>query len=349
VAEGTGGSYTGGTNDLRKPFQRLLDEADTHYQALYKPTGGVADGRLRKIEVKVAHPGWTVESRAGYYALPDLGGSWIPNANEYAALAALNQSETPHAFEFRAGTFQFGARKSGTRDALALEIPASGLTATAEPERAQRRFHITLLALVKNSNGQIVDKFSRDDSYEIPEDALESMKAGMLTYTRAFDLAGGHYTVETVVVDRESGKASASTLEFENDERPSVDLSSVVLVQRLEEAKGPSDATNPMLYAGKQVIPTLAPVLPPDAKPYAYFVVYPDKNSAEKPRVLVELISGGAVVAHQDYDLPAPDAAGAVPMMVTAATRPGRCQLRVSAHQGDAVVIRLIDYAVSPY
>jgi len=74
VSEGTGGFLIGNTNDLRKPFQHVLEDIDTHYEATYQPTSDKFDGRLRKIEVKLSRADLNVQSRTGYYALPALPG-----------------------------------------------------------------------------------------------------------------------------------------------------------------------------------------------------------------------------------------------------------------------------------
>jgi hypothetical protein len=73
----------------------------------------------------------------------------------------------------------------------------------------------------------------------------------------------------------------------------------------------------------------------PTTKRWVYFVVYGDKSNAEKPKIHVEFKSGGQVFAQQTVELPAPDASGTIPMFVAAATRPGNCELQITAVQGN--------------
>src|ERR1035438_3554845 len=75
LAEGTGGFLVANTNDLRKPFQQIGGEVETHYEADYRPSLDKYDGHFRKIEVKLARADWKAESREGYFAIPDKGGS----------------------------------------------------------------------------------------------------------------------------------------------------------------------------------------------------------------------------------------------------------------------------------
>jgi hypothetical protein len=88
------------------------------------------------------------------------------------------------------------------------------------------------------------------------------------------------------------------------------------------------------------------PTVNPANKRYIYFVVYPDKSLAEKPKIRVEFKTGGQVFAQSTADLPAPDATGTIPMFVAAATRPGNCELQITALQGTESATEHVQYAV---
>jgi len=90
-----------------------------------------------------------------------------------------------------------------------------------------------------------------------------------------------------------------------------------------------------------------APALKSTAKPIIYFVVYPNKANAEKPKIQVEFLSGGQVLAKQTADLPPPDRSGTIPMIVGAALRPGNCELRITALQGNESATGSVNYTVA--
>ena len=90
LSEGTGGFLIGSTNDLRKSFQRLLDDVDTHYEVIYHPTSDKYDGHLRTIDVKSSRGELNIESRTGYFALPSFDATKQLTPYEMAGLAALN-------------------------------------------------------------------------------------------------------------------------------------------------------------------------------------------------------------------------------------------------------------------
>ncbi len=193
LAEDTGGFLIANTTDYRKSFQRLLDDIDIHFEASYRPTSEKYDGRLRKIEVKPVRADLHVDSRTGYFAMPDLKGGGTLQPYETTGLALLNLEPAPHDFDVRAVTFEFGSASGTTRHALVFEIPGTSLGARAIAERQSHAVHASLLALVKGADGQIVDKFSVDAPYEIPDANLAAVRSGAMTHSHATDLAPGRY------------------------------------------------------------------------------------------------------------------------------------------------------------
>ena len=352
LSESTGGFLIGSTNDLRKPFQRLVEDVETHYEVIYRPSSSVYDGRLRTINVKTLRADLNVESRKGYFALPVLGSSADLSASEVAGLAALSLKEPPHAFEFKAAAYQFRPNAANSQNDMVFEIPAANLTATPEPAVKRHRMHVALLALVKDANGQVVDKFSQDSPYEIPDENLSKAQATSITFTHALALPPGHYTLETAALDQEANRASISKVAFESPEQKGVGLSSIMLVQHMEPVKGKVEQTDPLEFQpdpaqGQRVIPELATNLTSSATPYVFFVVYPDRSLADKPKIQAEFLVGGQLLAKQVADLPAPDATGAIPMVINTAAKPGNCELRITALQGNSSAKQSLTYSIA--
>jgi len=343
LSEGTGGFLIANTNDFRKSFQQLTADLDTHYEVVYRPTSTKFDGRLRKIDVKLARNDVQVESRTGYFAMPDLKGSAPMTPLESTEMAILNKNPRPHAFDFHLTAYHF--RKDGANATLAFELPSAKLGATADPARKTHKFAIGLLALVRDANGEVVDKFSLDKPYYIPDASLAAVRAEQLTYTHALDLAPGRYTVEAAVIDREGAQATSQTGSFEvPSPSKGIAISSLVMAQHLDPAGAQPDTTDPFTFKDKHVIPMVQAAVGPDTKRWVYFVVYKDKSNPEKPKIHVEFKNGGEVFADQTVALPEPDANGAIAMFVAAATRPGDCELRITAMQGDNSATEQIAY-----
>jgi VWFA-related protein len=191
LAEGTGGFLIANTNDFRKPFRNIVEDLDTHYEAVYRPASGKYDGQLRKIEVRLARAGLSADGRTGYFAVPDTAAA--PAGFETAALAVLNARPLPHAFDFKAAAYHFRRDAKTYQGALAFEVPGAALTATPDPEKKTQRVHVSVLALVKRADGQIVDKFSLDAPYDVPEAELPMVRAGSVAYSHPLNLPPGRY------------------------------------------------------------------------------------------------------------------------------------------------------------
>jgi len=227
-----------------------------------------------------------------------------------------------------------------------FELPVSSLTATAEAEQKRHRLHASLFVVVKDADGQIVDKFSQDAPYEVPDDKLAGLQGTTITWTHPMQLPAGHYTVETALLDREGRRASTGAAEFDSPEKSGLGLSSVILVQHVEAVQGHADAADPFQFATNKVVPDLSGTVSPTAQSYVYFVVYPDPASTEKPQIEVQFLLNGEELAKQDSDLPAPDATGAIPMVVSAVAKTGNCELKITAMQGDKTVAHSVTYTV---
>jgi VWFA-related protein len=345
LSEGTGGFLIANTNDFRKPFQQLSADLDTHYEVVYRPASPRFDGRLRKIEVRLARNDLQVESRTGYFAMPDLKGSGPLTPAESTAMAVLNTEPRPHSFDFHLTAYHFRKDDANATATLAFELPSAKLGATADPARKMHKFQISLLALVRDAKGEVVDKYSLEKPYYIADANLAAVRADQLTYTHVFDLPPGKYTVDAAVVDHEGAQATAETGSFEIPAPPKgLAISSLAMVEHLDPAGAQPDTADPFTFQGKHVVPMVQAAVGPATKRWVYFVVYQDKSNPEKPKIHVEFKNGGQVFADQTVALPEPDASGAIAMFVGAATRPGNCELRITAMQGGQSATEQIAY-----
>src|SRR5258708_29230875 len=137
-----------------------------------------------------------------------------------AGLAALSLPQPPHPFECKAGAFHFRPNAANSQNEAVFEIPVANLAATPEPGLNRRRMHVSVLALVKDSSGQVVDKFSQDSSNGIPHQNLAKARATTITFTHPLPLPPGCYTMETAVPARASHRTTTSHLPLASSEPP---------------------------------------------------------------------------------------------------------------------------------
>ena len=312
------------------------------------PTSAKYDGRLRKIEVKLARNDLEVDSRTGYFAMPDLKGSGPLTPVESTGLAVLNAQPRPHSFDFHVTAYHFQNDGANSRGTLAFELPGAKLGATADPARKMHKFEVSLFALIRDANGQVVDKYSLDLPYFIADANLAAVRATTLIYTHPVDLPPGHYTVDTAVVDREGSQATAETGQIDVP-APSkgVGISSLVVVEHLEPGQGPGGRRRSADFQGKtrdsdggghrqpgyQAIRVLCGVSGQI-----------EHGEAQDPRRVQDRRPG--VRAVRPRICRRPTLTGTIPMFVAAATRPGNCELQITALQGKESATEHVQYAV---
>jgi hypothetical protein len=322
-----------------------MEEVDTHYEIAYPPKSEREDGHFRKIEVKLARPGSRVETRTGYFAVPDTGHPLTPE--EMAGLRALDTQPRPHAFDFLSRGYRFRDSDGQAQYAIAFEMPISNLTPTAEESAHAHRFHTSLLALIKNADGVIVDRVSKDVPTEVSDDQFERVRWEFMTYQRAVNLPPAHYTVETAVVDHEGNRASTGTFEIDNREQRGIGLSDLAVVRKLENLTTPVDPADPFEYTGKRVLPFVTSNLLAGTKPFVFFMIYPKAGNGAKPVLRVRLLKDGRTIATLKPDVAAPDASGGIPMLLKLTDKPGSYEVRATVTQGSNSTERTLQYTLA--
>jgi VWFA-related protein len=339
LAEATGGFLVANTNNIELPMRRVMEEVRTHYELAYTPTSNNYDGHFRKIEVKLLRPGLKVQSRRGYYALPDVGG--VPTqAYEVAAMGALTATPLPHALDYRAGLLEFGPIGNDVQCIVAFQVPKSGMQLGADADQKQVRLHASLLALIKDAQGQIVGKVSRDLNFEAAPEKAQELREGDLIYSQSVLLRPGRYTLESAVLDREGDKAGAKRAAFEVSKPEALGLSSISLVRRVDPAIATGDEFNPLQFQGGKVVPSLAGTAKTGTDTALYFVLYPPSTpegklaSKEAPEVTVQFYLDGKEYAEANPPIHMGGEAKPIPVFLSARFNPGEYMVTVKVQQG---------------
>jgi VWFA-related protein len=349
ITQNTGGFLIANTNDLKKPLHRVMEDVNTHYELAYSPKNDVYNGQFRKIEVKLHREGLRVQARNGYFALPELNGKPV-EAYEVAALNALNAKPAPRDLEFHVNVSRFRPTARGWQEAVTFEVPTSALTAATLDNPARKRIHTSMLALIKDQSGQVVDKISRDVPYEVPADKFDAFKAGNIIISQPFSLAPGRYLAEVAVLDNETMKAGTRKISLLVPQPAPMAVSSISLVRRVDPLKTPANPYDPFEFATNKVTPTLDSSLPKGTQTGLYFVLYPSAANPEKPKLVVQYLKDGKEIGRQMPEIndSAKDASGAVPMVTTAALDPGSYEVRVTLLQGKEAAQQAATFTIEP-
>ena len=314
-----------------------MEEVRTHYELTYAPTNPNDDGRFRKIQVKVARPGATVFARSGYYALPLLNGREV-YPFEMATLGALNATPPPRQFDYHVAALRFRPGPEQTRYAFVFQAPMRNLTLTKDKKWAA--VHVSVTALVKDAEGRVVEKISRDIPYQMPADRLDELRRAAVSFTAPFTLPPGRYTIETAALDRESEKASVrrSVLVVE-PALSGLATSDVTLVRRINAVDGPPNPADPLQARGGQVLPELSSTVefaPGDEMSF-YAVAYPPQPVQGPVEMSIELTRDGEKVLDSAGTPVQPEKNGAASVLVSlpgAKVKPGYYEARLTFRYG---------------
>ena len=328
-------------------MKRVLSELTSYYVASYSPTGKELDGRFRAITVKAVRPDLVVQTRSGYFAVPTMDNATQLLPYEIALLAALSAKPIPRDFDFRQQLLHFGDSLKGTQEMLVLEVPLSSLTFKVDDGNKVYSTHCSLLALLKNSEGRVVHKFSEDFPLDGPTTRLEALKKGNLVFTRAFDASPGRYTLETVAHDHETNrKAVRRSILVVPNRGSNLKMSSVSVIKRIDPIDQTSATSddNPFRFQTGKIIPNLGEPIKAVAgnELGIYTIIYPLAGSATKPQMVLEVLLDGQSVARGQLDLPAPDAQGKIPYIARVPLEnfktPGTYEIRVIIRQDQQAI-----------
>ena len=337
LAESTGGFLIGDSNDLRVPLRRVNEEISSYYEVFFNPAIQNYDGSFRKLSVNANRKDLVIHARNGYFAMPPEARASGMEAFEVPLLKMLSDAKLSEDVKFHAGAVLLQPRAEGTAVAILAEVPLHELQPKAGPARPALEVHCSLVALVKDAKGDVVQKLARDRGFQVTP---EQLKLGNFLDKMTVTLPPGKYTLETAVMDRESGKIGTGRAEFTVPAKvPGVAISSLTPMRSYTpNAKG-LDPNDPFQFQGGSITPTMDLTVKkgPNAVLRLFFTVYQDALITSAPAVEIEFLQAGKSLTKVPMQLPAADAQGRIPYLMTipAESIPsGSYEIRATARQG---------------
>ena len=348
LAEATGGFLLGESNDLRTPLRHVNEEIASYYELTYDPHIDNYDGSFHKLKLDSDRKNLVLQARNGYFALPPEARAAGLEAFELPLLKAISEARVLHDVEFRAGAVLQQPRSDGRDLSVLVEVPLHGLQ--AKPDAAGFNVHFSVAALVKDAKGEVAgSKLTRDRSVHVTADQL---KMGNFVDKMAIELPPGKYTLETAVMDRESGNMGTGHSEFSvAPTAKGVGISSLTSVRSYTPNVKGLDPNEPFQFQGGSITPTLNNSVPraENSNLRLFFVVYRDPAISAKPTVEIEFLLNGVSLTKVPMQLPDADAQGRIPYVLTipaASIPPGVYQVRASARQGDTESVTQTDVKI---
>ncbi len=352
LASQTGGIAISNTNNTKAPLKAVMEEVRTYFEATYIPAVSAYDGKFRKITATVDVPGATVLSRSGYFAVPPNKGGQQMYAYEMPLLQALNSSPVPKDVNFNISADRFNERGPKIEYMLTLQTPLKDLMFVPQPDQKTAVVDAALMAVVKNSNGEIVENFSKDFAVQVDLDKVDGYKAGDLVQSFQAELVPGEYLMDAVVMDRNANKVGVqeSTLKVPNVSSK-LSMSSVIVIRRTEKVDG-DQALNAFYFPGGKVVPTLTRTLkggPGNMLPF-YFTVYPDPAIKDAPKLIMNFYKEGEYLGAAEAPLPPAQKDGRIPYIADLPAdkfTPGSYEIRLNIVQGDSQAEEKVSFQVN--
>jgi VWFA-related protein len=337
LAESTGGFLISDSNDLRLPLRKVNEEISSYYEVSFQPGIQNYDGSFRKLAVTANRKDLVIHARNGYFALAPEARAGGLQPFEVPLLKLLSDGQASQDVKFRAGAVLLQPKAEGTAISVLVEVPMHELQPKSEPFKGSLEVHCSLAALVKDASGQVVHKLTRDRAFQV---TAEQLKLGNFIDKMTVTLPPGKYTLESAVMDRESGKSGTQKSEFTVEAKAAgVGISSLTPVRSYTpDAKG-MEANDPFQFQGGSITPTMDMTIKngPNAVLRLFFTVYPDAAVAGAPGVEVEFLQGGKSLTKVPMQLPAADFQGRIPYVMTIPAQAipvGVYEVRATARQG---------------
>lgn len=317
LTEGTGGFLLTVANDLNGALKRVGVELGNYYALSYLPTKQEYDGKFRAINVKLLRPGLKAQTRSGYFALPPTSSSRPVLSYETPLLTALNGAVVPRDFPFAATALHFEARETEVHHAVLLEVPLAEFIHEEDAGKKVFPVDFSVMAMVKDDKGEVVQRFSEPHQMEIPSGMIEEARKSGFTLTRHFWLSPGRYTLEAAAHDPRTGKLSAQRKLFTvAPPRAGLQTGSLFLVKQVEQIAGKtnSDPDNPLIAQNRRLIPDVQDQIAAETRSDLSFhlPIFPQANSAARPTLKLELLLDGKVIATISPQLPPADERGRI-------------------------------------
>jgi len=339
LAESTGGFLIGESNDLRGPLRKVTEEISSYYEVTFNPGIATYDGAFHKLTAGATRKDVVIHARNGYFALPPEARATGMDAFEVPLLKVISEGKLSQDVNYRSGAVLLRPQANGTEVSFLIEVPLHELQGKPEAGKPMLDVHCSLGGLVKNGNGEVVQKITRDRSLQV---TAEQLKLGNFVEKMQVVMPAGKYTFETAVLDRESGKAGMQKTEFTvAPSAKGVGISSLTAVRSFTPNVKGLDPAEPFQFQGGSISPTLSTSVAKvdGAAIRLFFIVYQETANKAKPAVEIEFLQGGKSLTKVPMELPPADAQGKIPYVMTipaAAIPAGVYEVRATAKQGDS-------------
>jgi hypothetical protein len=320
----------------------------------YVPKNEDYDGRFRRINVKLSRSNLELQTRKGYYAVESTGQLPVLDYEAPAIAAARNAHPASNPFPFHAAALSYPAPNQPGLTLIVAESPMSAFTFATAADRKTYSADFSIVALVRDGNGEVVQKVSKHYALTGTIDSLESARKEELLFYRETQLPAGSYSVELIAYDELAGKTSiqTSSLNVAALEVTKPRLSSLALLKRAERLTPEEQKHDQPFHFGESLVyPNLGEAISKKAGQLTFFLtVWPPKGSTANLLSFI-VLQNGRGIGRSSAQLPAPDDQGRIKYASSFSLndfQPGSYELQVIVGDGKNGATRSTNFTLQP-
>ena len=308
ISEDTGGEFIKNTNDISLGLNRIDDEIRSRYTLAYRSTDSNFDGSFRKVKIEVGRSGAVVVARSGYNAIPP--NQTLPfSPADRKLLADFATTSAHQTLPLSVQLTSFRSQPGFYTVPLSFEIPPGAVQ--FEHKGDKQRLQLDVLGVVRMENeDRVLSRLGGYFDVSLTPQQYQSILDDKIFYRQDMQLEAGTYTIDLVVKDRLSGKATAKkeklVLPVESSE---FSTSEIVLSRHADPAKQPYLASADVLAEGNVLIrPSPSKEFRATDNLIVFFKLYNAASDANtgKPVVRVTVLlrkDGKLAIKPLDYEL----------------------------------------------
>jgi hypothetical protein len=230
----------------------------------------------------------------------------------------------------------------------------SAFTFATAADRKTYSADFSIVALVRDGNGEVVQKVSKHYPLTGTIDSLESARKEELLFYRETQLPAGSYSVELIAYDELAGKTSiqTSSLNVAALEATKPRLSSLALLKRAERLTPEEQKHDQPFHFGESLVyPNLGEAISKKAGQLTFFLtVWPSKGSTANLLTFI-VLQNGRGIGRSSAQLPAPDDQGRIKYASSFSLndfQPGSYELQVIVGDGKNGATRSTNFTLQP-
>jgi hypothetical protein len=289
----SGGFAIYDTNDFDVELDKLDSQLSNYYILGFQSNNPKHDGGFRKIEVKTDLRGMTLRYRKGYLDRRPVD-TLASSKQEKTLLNALASPEKAIQLPlmFRASYFYDSPRLARVLVSARFRLEK----VEVKKKGGEMGSDLNIMGVAYAEDGAVSARFSETKHLTFDKGKEQEFRKSSLVYSNYFKLRPGKYRLKMAVSD-EGGNLGSTEQTLEIPALPSTGFGSSSLVIPNSVTRLPDliqnlqnrlyDSTDPMIYAGMQISPSIENRLPVAAPVPVFLRIYNISGGSEKWSLVV--------------------------------------------------------------